>query len=557
MKVLVSEPLAEEGLALLREHFEVTYRPSMTTAELLDAIGQYDALIVRSATQVNAQVLAAGKRLRVVGRAGVGTNNIDVDAATSRGIVVVNVPDGNTIAACEHTMAMMLALARNLPQAAQSLAAGRWERQKFVGVELYGKVLGVIGLGRIGTEVSKRAQAFGMKIIGYDPFASPAQVTKLGIKLTTLEEVLASADFLTIHSPLTPQTRNMIGARELAMMKRGARVINCARGGIINERALYEALAEGKIAGAALDVFEQEPPGDNPLLSLPNVIGTPHLGASTVEAQVTCAVEVANQVIRCLTGQPVRNAVNLPSLPEKEWEELVPLLPLAEVLGRIFSQALPGPMEVVEVGVHGSIDGRAADILANTALAGLLSGIVDTPVNSINAPVIAKQKGIHMSVTRMREDEGRPSLIEIRAGLPGKLRSISGYLSPLGQPRIAEIMGLPLDMAPAPYMLMDFHQDRPGIIGRVGTILGDHRINIAAMYVGRHGAGGEAVMVLAVDAPVPDAVLAQLRDIPSVQEFRAVSLPSHLLGNGGRAGAGGQARQNGSEGSGLREEAAS
>lgn len=531
MKVLVSEPLAEEGLVRLREHAEVDYEPRLSAAELLERIGDYDALVVRSATQVTAEVMAAGRRLKVVGRAGVGVNNIDLEAATARGIVVVNVPDGNTIAACEQTFALMLALARNVPQAVNSLAAGRWERERFTGVELYGKTLGVVGLGRIGTEVARRAQAFGMRVLAFDPYASPAQVAKTGISLASLEEVLAAADFLTIHAPLTPQTRNMISGPQLALMKPGARVVNCARGGIINEQALYDALVSGHLAGAALDVFEKEPPPpDHPLLKLPNVVATPHLGASTVEAQVVCAVEVAEQIIRCLTGQPVRNAVNLPAVPEQVWEELLPLLPLAEILGRIFTQALPGPLEVVEVVVHGSLDSRAADIVSHTALAGLLSGVVEGPVNQVNAPVLARQKGIHVTVTRMEDKDGRTSLVELRAGAAGRMRSVSGYLSPAGQPRIAEIDGLPLDMAPARHMLMDFHQDRPGIIGRVGTILGEHKINIAAMYVGRHGPGGEAVMVLSVDSPVPEHVLAELRNVPAVHQFRTVTLPEHLLG---------------------------
>lgn len=530
MKVLVSESLAEEGLQRLRETCEVDYHEKMTAEDLLAAIGAYDALVVRSATQVTPQVIEAGRNLKIIGRAGVGVNNIDMDAATARGIVVVNVPDGNTIAACEQTLALMLALARNLPQAAASLAAGRWERNKFTGVELYGKTLGVVGLGRIGTEVSTRAQSFGMRVVAFDPFASPEQAAKVGIRLAGLEEVLKVADFLTVHAPLTAQTRNLIGARELAMMKADARIVNCARGGIVSEQALGEALARGHLAGAALDVFEKEPPPpDHPLLKVPNLIATPHLGASTVEAQITCAIEVAEQVARHLSGLPVRNAVNLPAVSEQEWEELQPLLPLAEILGRIFTQALPGPLQVIEVHVHGPVDARGADIVANTALAGILAAVVEGPVNQINAPFLAKQKGIGLKVVRGRNGAGTPASLEIRAGSSGDMRSIAGHLSPLGRPRITEIDGLPLDMAPAPGMLLDFHQDRPGIIGRVGTILGGHHINIAAMYVGRRDAGGDAVMVLAVDDEVPDAVLVELRQVPGVHEFRSVVLPRPLL----------------------------
>lgn len=530
MRALVSESLAEEGLLRLREQCEVDYRPEMNREELLATIGRYEGLVVRSATQVTADIIAAGDRLRVIGRAGVGVNNIDLEAATARGIVVLNVPDGNTIAACEHTFALMLALARNVPAAAASLAQGHWDRHKFTGIQLYGKTLGLVGLGRIGREVGKRAVAFGMDVIGYDPYASPAQVAKLGIRLASLDEVLAQADFLSIHSPLTPQTRKMIGAKQLAALKQGARVVNCARGGIVDEKALGQALTSGHLAGAAVDVFEKEPPpADHPLLGLANVVVTPHLGASTVEAQVICAIEVADQVARYLAGLPVRNAVNLPAISEQEWEEIEPLLPLAEIIGRLFTQALPGPLESVEVAVHGSLDGRAADIVANATLVGLLAGIVEGPVNQVNAGLIAGQQGISLGVRRMGDDEARPTMVELTGGTQGRRKSISGYLSPLGQPRIAEIDGLKLDMAPTRHMLMDFHQDRPGIIGRIGTILGDHRINIAAMQVGRRDAGGEAVMVVAVDDPVPDEVLLELRQVPSVHEFRTVILPPHLV----------------------------
>lgn len=531
MRVLVSEHLAEEGLQRLRESgFQVDYFPEMTQEELLAAVDGYEALVVRSRTQVTREVIGRGRSLRIIGRAGVGVNNIDLEAATARGIVVVNVPDGNTIAACEHTLALMLALARNVPAAAQSLAAGRWERQRFTGVELYGKTLGVVGFGRIGSEVAKRALAFGMKVVAYDPYASPAQAEKLGVRLVPLDEVLREADFLTIHAPLTPQTRNLIGARELALTKPGARLVNCARGGIVNEQALYEALASGHLAGAALDVFEREPPPpDHPLLRLPTVLATPHLGASTVEAQVACALEVAEQVARFLAGLPVRNAVNLPAVPEQEWKVVQPLLPLAEILGRILVQALPGPLAEVEVAVRGPLEGRAADLVASAALAGILSGVVDGPVNAVNAPVLARQKGIHLRVSRGRDGNGAASAVVVRAGAEGRLRTVAGHLGALGQPRVTEIDGLPLDIAPAAHMLLDFHEDRPGIIGRVGTILGNHGINIASMYVGRHQAGGKAVLVLTVDEAVPEAVLEELRRIPAVRQLRSVVLPRHLL----------------------------
>ncbi len=542
MRVLVSEPLSQEGLDILNRHVEVDYRPRLTAAELPDAVRPCDGLVVRSATQVTEAVLAAAPRLRVIGRAGVGVNNIDLEAATARGIVVLNVPDGNTIAACEHTLGMMLALARNIPQAAAELREGRWERGRFTGVELYGKTLGVVGFGRIGSEVARRALAFGMRVVAYDPFAVPEHAAKLGVRLGTLEEVLREADFLTVHAPLTAETRDLIGARELAMMKPGSRLVNCARGGIINEEALLAALKGGHLAGAALDVFSREPVApDNPLLALPNVVATPHLGASTVEAQVVCAVQVAEEVVRALHGLPVRNAVNLPSLPEEVWKEVAPLLPLAEIIGRFFAQALPGTLARVEVEVRGVADARAAEAVAQTALAGLLSETVDEPVNQVNALVLARRKGIRFSVVRPGDGQSSPRGLSLRSGEGAARHTLSGHVGALGLPRIAEIDGLPLDMAPSRYMLLDFHEDRPGIIGRVGTILGQHGINIAAMYVGRHETGAQAVMVLAVDDPVPEAVLAELRRVPHVREFRVISLPPHLLRPGGSPPLGGEA----------------
>ncbi|MBX6377703.1 MAG: phosphoglycerate dehydrogenase [Clostridia bacterium] len=527
-RVLVSEPLAQEGIDRLRERVEVDYRPDLTPDELLAAIGGYDALVVRSGTRVTRRVIEAGRRLRIIGRAGVGVDNIDTQAATEQGIVVVNAPDGNTIAATEQTFTLMLALARNLPQAVASLAAGRWERSRFTGVELYGKTLAVIGLGRIGQEVARRALAFGMVVVAYDPFVGEAQAAKLGVELVSLEEACRRADFLTVHTPLTPQTRHLIGQREIALMKPGVRLINCARGGIIDEAALYRSLEEGRVAGAALDVFEEEPPRNNPLVGHPRVVATPHLGASTVEAQVTCALIVAEEILRHFDGLPVRNAVNLPAIPEAQWEAVAPLLPLAEALGRFFAQALPGPLERVEVTVRGAADGRAADAIGNRAVAGLLAEVLGEPVNAVSAPVRARQRGIEVRVTRVPEDQGGAPAVAIAAGGGGEYHTLSGHIGALGDPRITAIDGYVLDMAPARHMLVAFHRDRPGVIGRVGTILGEHAVNIAGMYVGRAAPGGDAVMVLAVDDPIPGDLLQRIREVPAIGEVRVVSLPPDL-----------------------------
>jgi D-3-phosphoglycerate dehydrogenase len=529
-RVLVAEPLDEAGLALLRERHEVVDRP----ADLEGALAEAEALIVRSGTQVTAEMLARGPRLRVVGRAGVGVNNIDVEAATQRGIVVVNVPDGNTVAACEQTFALMLALARNLPAAAASLKAGRWERQRFVGVELRGKTLGVIGLGRIGQEVSRRAAAFGMEVVGFDPYVSPTVAAGLGVRLATVDEVVACADFLTVHTPLTPQTRGLIGAAQLARMKPGARVINCARGGIVDERALYEALASGRLGGAALDVFEREPPVDNPLLALENVVATPHLGASTREAQEVSAVDVARYVLDVLDGAPVPSAVNLPALGREEWAAVRPLLPLVELLASLYVQAVGGAYSAVEVRLGGQLPGRAGDLVTRSALKGLLQGVAADLVNLVNAPVIARRHGVRAALSV--DPEGDPLCAELRVEAGGRTRVMAGVTG-AGAPRVTNWDGLPVDIAPSTHMLVTRHRDQPGLIGRVGTLLGRAGVNIAAMQVGRRSPRGDAVMVMTVDEPVDAAVLQELAASPGFDEVRFVRLPAELVAAAGAGGA--------------------
>jgi D-3-phosphoglycerate dehydrogenase len=511
--VLVVEPLSQAGLDLLAERHELVYRPDCTRADLLLRVATADALIVRSGTQVDAEVFAAGERLRVVGRAGVGVNNIDVDAATRRGVVALNVPDGNTIAACEQTFALMLALARNIPAATASLRAGRWERERFVGVELRGKTLGVVGLGRIGQEVCRRAVAFGMRPVAYDPFVSAEVAEGLGARLAPLAEVIAQADFLTLHTPLTAETRGLIGHRELAAMKRGAILINCARGGLVDEAALEGALREGRLGGAGLDVFTHEPPGEHPLLALPNVVATPHLGASTREAQEVSATLVARYVCDALAGQAVRTAVNLPPLDEPAWAAVRGLLPLAELLGTLFARAVGGPCATIEVRAGGELPGQSGELLLRSVLKGLLAPVVDGPVSLVNAPLIAERRGI---ATALRVEAGRdPASLEVRFGE----RLMAGASG-----RITVWDGVPIDIAPAPFMLVTRHRDQPGLIGRVGTLLGEAGVNIAAMHVGRHSPRGEAVMVLTVDEPVPAPVVAALRADPAFGDVRFVEV---------------------------------
>lgn len=532
-RVLVPEPLAPAGLDLLRQAADVDYRPDAPPDALADLVAPCDALIVRSAVRVTADVLAAAERLRVVGRAGVGVDNIDLAAATERGILVLNVPDGNTVAACEHTWALLLAVARRLPAAHASLAGRRWDRSAYVGTELRGKTLGIVGLGRIGWEVARRALAFGMGVVAFDPYLDAERAEASGVRLAELDEVLARADVLTVHCPLTPETRGLIGRDALARLKPGAFVVNCARGGIVDEAALAEALAEGRLAGAAVDVFEREPPfgpdGESPLLSAPNVVLTPHLGASTREAQEYNAVVVARDVLRALAGEPVENAVNLPSLPAEAWRTIGPYLPLAELLGRFYRQAFPGPLRTLDVTYEGELAALPTEVLTGYVLRGLLDGVVDGPVNHINAPALARRRGLRVSELRRAETSGYRSLITLSAERGGAPAAVSGTLALTGDLRIVRLGPFHVEIPPAPHMLITDHEDRPGIIGRVGTILGSHGINIAGMQVGRTRFGGPAAMVLQVDDPVPAALTEAIAAVPGIRRVTIVDLPPALF----------------------------
>jgi D-3-phosphoglycerate dehydrogenase len=522
-RVLVADPLEQEGIERLRRSgLEVDYRPSCDRQELLQAVAAADALVVRSRVRVDAAVLEAGPRLRVVGRAGVGVDNVDVDAASRRGVLVVNVPDGNTVAAAEHTFALLLAVARHVVPAAGSLRSGRWERQRFVGVELRGKVLGVVGLGRIGREVAARARAFGMDVLAHDPYLTSDAVAALGARPRDLDALLAESDFVTLHVPLTPHTRGFIGRAQIARMKPGAFLVNCARGGLVDERALYEALVGGHLAGAALDVFAEEPPGDNPLLGLENVVATPHLGASTREAQVTVAALVADYVARVLAGEPVESAVNLPPVPGAEWERLRPLLRAAQVAGAVYAQTVGAPGDL-EVRTAEPMSPAAGELVRSAALVGILTHVVDAPVNLVSAPHLAAERRIRSA---WRPDAAVP---EGAAELHVGPHRVGVALGPAGEVRLTHLFDLPVDVAVSPHMLVTRHRDRPGMVGRIGTVLGARQINIAGMQVGRRQVRGEAVLVMAVDDPVPDDVLAELRAIPDLADLRHVVLPPGLL----------------------------
>jgi D-3-phosphoglycerate dehydrogenase / 2-oxoglutarate reductase len=512
VRVLVTEPLAESGLQLLRQEAEVDVRPELSKEGLPEAIGPYDALIVRSQTKVTEEVLDRGTALKVIGRAGIGLDNVDVEAATRRGITVVNAPQSNIISAAEHTIALLLAQARNIPQAHAALTAGKWDRERFQGVELHGKTLGVIGLGRVGTMVAQRASAFGMRVIAFDPYVSKERSKALGVELTpNLEALLVQADFITIHLPRTPETEGLIGERELGLMKEGARLVNTARGGIVDERALVNAVRDGKLAGAALDVFATEPvPPAHPLLHLDHVVVTPHLGASTQEAQDKAGTAIAEMVRLALRGEFVPYAVNVPAAGEVS-EQVRPFLALAEKLGAILTGLAGAPMRTLEAEYLGLIAEHDTRVLTLAALKGALAPVVHEPVSFVNAPVLARERGVSVSERKSAASRDYVNLMTLRAETEAEETAVSGTLvGKRGSERLVQVWGFELDMAPARHMLFLLYEDRPGVIGTVGTMLGSAGVNIASMEVGRKEEGGTALMGLTVDSPIPSGVLADI-----------------------------------------------
>lgn len=535
MRVLVAEAISQKGIELLRAEHQVDVK-KLTKEELLEEIGLYDAVITRSETKITAEVLRAGARLKVVGRAGVGVDNIDVEAATERGVVVVNVPGANTLSTAEHAFGLLLSLARHIPQAHNALVKdGRWDRKTYVGTEVYGKALGIIGLGRIGTEVAIRARAFGMKLFAYDPYVSAARAEQLGVTLVpAVADLLPNVDFLSIHAAKTAESAKLIGRPELARMRRGARIINCARGGMVDEDALYEAIVEGQIGGAALDVFATEPCTEHRLFTLPNVIATPHLSASTVEAQEANGTYIAQYVLRVLAGELVPEAVNLPAVPKEQAQELVRHLPLAEALGSFLAQAYPDRYEAIEVIYSGELAALPTTLATNSVLKGFLGAQLGEAVNYINAPSHAKRRGLRVQeskVTAHPTDGKRPeldpeaSLVSVRVeGAQGEYR-IAGMLRRDGGIRFTAIDGRPIDIAPTRTMLITRHQDRPGMVGKLGTLLGAADINIAGLHLSRKDVRGEALMLMQVDDLIPAPVLEQIRRVDGIVAAQAVALP--------------------------------
>jgi D-3-phosphoglycerate dehydrogenase len=512
MKVLVAEQIAASGIELLRQKFDVEVKTDLTPEELVQEIPAYDALIVRSATRATREVIEAGKNLKIIGRAGVGVDNVDVEAATERGIIVCNAPTSNIVSAAEQTMALMLAVARKTPQANASMHAGKWERSKFTGAELYEKTLAVVGLGRIGSLVAERARGFGMKLIGYDPYTSEERAAKMGVTLyETVDEMLPLADFITVHLPKTKDTIGMFGPEQFAKMKDGVRVVNTARGGIYQIPALADALRSGKVAGAGIDVFEVEPSTDSPLIEFDNVVLTPHLGASTAEAQDRAGEQIAEFIVLGLEGRMVPTAVNVAPVSQEVMEKVGPYIDLAQDLGTVLAQLAHGGVEELDILTIGALADDDTRIVRTAAIKGLLTRASDEGVNFVNAEYLAEQRGITVSETKRSETHDYVSMLVLRSTTPhGPVEIGAALIGKADEPRIVSLFGYDLDMAPSKHMAFFRYPDRPGMIGKVGTILGDAGINIASMQVGRKEAGGAALMALNVDAQLPQDLLEKI-----------------------------------------------
>src|SRR5690625_667895 len=525
-KILISDPLNEEGIFPLREagKIEVVVDTGLSAAELVNGIGEFDGLLVRSQTQVTREVIEKGHNLKVIGRAGVGVDNIDLDAATENGIVVVNAPDGNTNSAAEHTMAMIMALARNIPQAYLSIKNKKWDRKSYVGVELRDKTLGIVGLGRIGAEVARRAKGQRMNVIAYDPFFSEEKAEAMGIGYGTLDEVLEAGDFITVHTPLLKETYHIINKEAFAKMKDGVRIINCARGGIINEDDLYDAIVGGKVAGAALDVFEEEPAIDHKVLGLKEVIATPHLGASTVEAQESVAIDVSHDVVRVLSGGLARNPVNIPSVPREVMRKIEPYFYLSEKLGLFLAHLEEEAINQININYAGDLTALEIAPLTQNTLKGLLSRYLGTHVNNVNASYLAERKGITIHENKTSATRGFTNLITVEVITKSTKRRVSGtLLNGLGA-RIVKVDDYSMDVIPEGHLLLVHHKDQPGAIGRVGNLLAENDVNIATMQVGRKTVGGNAIMMLTIDRPLEKDELEQVKEITGFDRVTTVDL---------------------------------
>jgi D-3-phosphoglycerate dehydrogenase len=527
VKVLIADKLSEDGIALLKGEsgLAVDVKTGLSSKELAQIIEPYEGLVVRSSTKVTAEVIDKAKNLKVIGRAGVGLDNVDAEAATKRGIIVMNVPAGNTISTAEHTVSMLLAMARKIPQAYVSLRSGQWERAKFVGTELFGKTLGVVGLGKIGTEVARRAQSFGMRVIAYDPFLSSERAQQLEIQLTDLKTVYQDADFITVHTPLTAETKHLIGAKEISSMKKGVRLITCARGGIIDEQALADAVKSGQVAGAAVDVFEEEPPPrDHALFGLDQVVVVPHLGASTEEAQLNVAIEVAKQVADALLGRGIRNAVNMPSVDGQTLKVLQPYIALGERLGALASQLAGSQIAEVRVTYVGEVTGHDTSAVTLAILKGILTPMVGENVNYVNASLIAAERGVKVIEAKANRMDEFANLMALDVRSDGSTLTLQGTLSARREPRMVKIDKYFVEAGLEGYMLIIKNEDKPGLIGQLGTLLGSASINIAGMSNGRDKPGGTSITVVNIDNPVPPPLLAQVKKLKHVLDAKIITL---------------------------------
>ncbi|MCB9800398.1 MAG: phosphoglycerate dehydrogenase [Candidatus Omnitrophica bacterium] len=528
MKVLVSDPLGKAGMAVLAKdkNIKVDEKAGLKPDELKKIIGQYDGIIIRSGTKLTADIIEYAKKLRVIGRAGVGVDNVDLPAATKRGIIVMNTPGGNTISTAEHTFSMLMALSRNIPQAYQSVAGGEWKRQKFLGAELNRKVIGIIGFGRIGREVGKRAAAFGMKVVAFDPFISSAVQVDYPVEFAPLQSLFKQADYITVHTPLVPETKHIVDEKAFKLCKNGVRIINCARGGIVDEKALYQAIKSGKVAGAALDVFEQEPPVDNPLVSLPQVICTPHLGAATQEAQENVAVDVAYQVLDALHERAIKNAVNMPSLDPEAYNVLRPWLNLAEKIGLTYTQLFGGSLKSVNIRYGGVVTNHSLAPLTIALMKGLLTPMCGETVNYVNAQSIAKERGITVNENRSNQTEDFTNYIELEVPAGKETVILMGTILGNQLPRIVRINEYMIDVEPVGTVVFIKNEDQPGVVGKVGTILGKNKINIAEMSLGRVHKGKKvyAMTIINTDNDVSAKVIKEIKSFPPIIDVKVVNL---------------------------------
>ena len=527
VKILVSDKLSEDGVKILQDTpgFTVDVKVGLSPEELIKIIPEYDGLVIRSATKPNKTILEAATKLKVIGRAGIGVDNVDVPAASAQGVVVMNTPEGNIVTTAEHAISMMMALSRQIPQATASIKEGKWEKKKFMGVEMFNKTLGIIGIGRIGSIVVRRALALEMKVIAFDPFISKEAAEKIGVELVSLEELYKRADFISIHTPMTDETRNLLNASTLAELKKGVRIVNCARGGIINEADLAEAIKSGHVAGAALDVFEVEPPAkDNPLVGLENVIFTPHLGASTTEAQENVAVAVAEQFVDFFVNGITRNAVNMPSIPAEQVAVVRPYMALGERMGSFIAQVAEGAPKEIKIEFMGELTQVDSRPVTQAILKGILEQYVGATVNLVNAPFLADSRSIAVSSTTSSVKRNFASLLGLTLVSEKGAIHIEGAIFLDGEPRLVRLEDIPIEAVLGGTLILAANNDRPGVIGAIGACLGTHKVNIAAFHLGRQGSGGKAMAIVNVDS-VPDAsVIAELSKIENILDVKLARL---------------------------------